>query len=304
MHLAESKAAQPRIKIIHPKHAPKAPSPTPVDVIEVGGVPAATCEKDAKVEKTVEAEVEQPARIEVEKPVQIAEEPAHEVHEEGDGPSKDVQPEAQQTGDAGAVGASVGGEGVSSFRDQHWEPSPIRPEDTLGNYYYRSYTESRANEVHASVWGLKQGDTFATFPPSREWFLGLPPIEVLHQKKHKHEKLYQSHVFTQANQVSTSNQITREWRTMHHERAEWEDYRDRLATDARQFEKAKAELAELKAQFEAENKKEEWGLLGLKKKLQASEDTLVEERQKWRKARERNNQKMFDSRTEITNLKA
>ncbi|KAJ0607249.1 hypothetical protein HanHA89_Chr03g0094411 [Helianthus annuus] len=135
---------------------------------------------------------------------------------------------------------------------------------------------------------------------------GAPPpqFEVLHQKKRKHEKLYQSHVFTQANQVSTSNQITSKWRTMHRERAEWEDYRDRLATHARQFEKAKAELAELKAQFEAEKKKQEWGLLGLKKKLQVSEDTLVEESQKWREACERNNQKMFDARTKITNLNA
>ncbi|KAJ0800607.1 hypothetical protein HanPI659440_Chr03g0105051 [Helianthus annuus] len=91
---------------------------------------------------------------------------------------------------------------------------------------------------------------------------------------------------------------------MHREHAEWEDYTDRLAADARQFEKAKAELSKLKAQFEAEKKNEEWGLLGLKKKLWASEDTLVEEHWKWREACERNNQKMFDARTKITNLKA
>ncbi|MFS7950426.1 hypothetical protein Hanom_Chr07g00583061 [Helianthus anomalus] len=53
--------------------------------------------------------------------------------------------------------------------------------------------------------------------------------------------------------------------------------------EAKQFEKARAEFAERKVQFEAEKKKkEEWGLLGVKKKLQASKDTLAAERRKWR----------------------
>ncbi|MFS7892062.1 hypothetical protein Hanom_Chr00s000496g01646611 [Helianthus anomalus] len=71
---------------------------------------------------------------------------------------------------------------------QHKEPSPIRPENTLGDHYYRSY-DSRAGEVHVPVWKLKQGDTFSIFASCREWFMGtFPPAEILHQKKRKHEQ--------------------------------------------------------------------------------------------------------------------
>ncbi|KAM0056622.1 hypothetical protein Hdeb2414_s0006g00220571 [Helianthus debilis subsp. tardiflorus] len=66
---------------------------------------------------------------------------------------------------------------------------------------------------------------------------------------------------------------------------------------------AKAQLAEEKEAFEQEKKSEEWGLKGLKKKLRASEDTLAEERRKWRMACERDNKQMFAVRTKITNLK-
>ncbi|MFS7921680.1 hypothetical protein Hanom_Chr03g00239801 [Helianthus anomalus] len=31
------------------------------------------------------------------------------------------------------------------------EDSPIRPEETLWDYYYRSYSEKRASDVHAPV---------------------------------------------------------------------------------------------------------------------------------------------------------
>ncbi|MFS7966438.1 hypothetical protein Hanom_Chr09g00773741 [Helianthus anomalus] len=65
---------------------------------------------------------------------------------------------------------------------------------------------------------------------------------------------------------------------MHRERAKWEAYRICLAVDAKHFEKAKAELAEKQAQFETEKKNEDWGIMGLKKELQESEDTLSEER--------------------------
>ncbi|MFS7965397.1 hypothetical protein Hanom_Chr09g00761791 [Helianthus anomalus] len=103
---------------------------------------------------------------------------------------------------------------ANPFKVHQNEPSPIQPEDTLGDIYYISYNEDRAGEIHAPVWGVKQGDTFYTFPPYREWFLGaFPPGEVIHQKKRGHENLYRAHVFAHANTASTSNQITREWRT-------------------------------------------------------------------------------------------
>ncbi|MFS7985903.1 hypothetical protein Hanom_Chr11g01004151 [Helianthus anomalus] len=41
------------------------------------------------------------------------------------------------------------------------EDSPIRPEETPVDYYYRSYLERKASEIHAPVWKLKKGDTFS-----------------------------------------------------------------------------------------------------------------------------------------------
>ncbi|KAJ0683443.1 hypothetical protein HanPI659440_Chr16g0658341 [Helianthus annuus] len=41
------------------------------------------------------------------------------------------------------------------------ENSPIRPDETLGDYYYRTYSEKNASEIHAPVWNLKKGDTFS-----------------------------------------------------------------------------------------------------------------------------------------------
>ncbi|KAF5772053.1 hypothetical protein HanXRQr2_Chr13g0572251 [Helianthus annuus] len=131
-----------------------------------------------------------------------------------------------------------------------------------------------------------------------------PPGEVRHQGDRGHDHLYRSHVYAQANYDSTSYQITHEWHTMYLERAGWEKHQERLAAEAKLFEMAKAEFAKEKAEFEKEKKSEEWGLQGLKKKLQATEDTLAEERRKSHVACDKDNQRMFAARTEITNLKA
>ncbi|MFS7995854.1 hypothetical protein Hanom_Chr12g01122951 [Helianthus anomalus] len=76
---------------------------------------------------------------------------------------------------------------------------------------------------------------------------------------------------------------------MYIERSGWEKRRERLAAEAKLFEQKKSE---------------DWGLQGLKKKLQVSEDTLAEEHQKWGLACDNNNKKMFSMRTKITNLEA
>ncbi|KAJ0702276.1 hypothetical protein HanPI659440_Chr14g0527571 [Helianthus annuus] len=53
------------------------------------------------------------------------------------------------------------------------EDSPIRPEETLGDYYYRSYSKKRASEIHAPVWKLTQGDTFSNWQICRYWLQGV-----------------------------------------------------------------------------------------------------------------------------------
>ncbi|KAM0067092.1 hypothetical protein Hdeb2414_s0002g00056851 [Helianthus debilis subsp. tardiflorus] len=148
-------------------------------------------------------------------------------------------------------GASAGGRKDSPPRTRKREPSPIRPKDTLGDIYYKSYDESRANEIHAPVWKVRQGDTFAEFASCKEWFMGaFPPGEVRHQSDRGHDALYRSHVYAQANCASTSHQITGEWRTMYLERSSWEKHMEWLAAEANFFEQAKAQLARDKEDFE------------------------------------------------------
>ncbi|MFS7965227.1 hypothetical protein Hanom_Chr09g00759691 [Helianthus anomalus] len=51
----------------------------------------------------------------------------------------------------------VSAEDQGSFSDVD-KDSPIRPDETLGDYYYRTYSEKNASEIHVPVWTLKKGD--------------------------------------------------------------------------------------------------------------------------------------------------
>ncbi|KAJ0932311.1 hypothetical protein HanPSC8_Chr04g0172201 [Helianthus annuus] len=182
--------------------------------------------------------------------------------------------------DIAAAGGDAGGSGADARKGapgkKPRQPSPIRVEDTLGDIYYKTYGESRADEPQAPVWNLIQSDTLVKFGACRERMMGaFPPAE-----------------------------IVREWRTLHLERASWEKHRERLAAEAKLFEQVQIKLQEDRASFDKEKKSKEWGLQGLKKKLQASKDTLADERRKWRVACENENKKMFTARTKITNLEA
>ncbi|KAM0011405.1 hypothetical protein Hdeb2414_s0063g00764431 [Helianthus debilis subsp. tardiflorus] len=46
------------------------------------------------------------------------------------------------------------------------------------------------------------------------------------------------------------------------ERSDWENYRDRLLREAKDFEKHKVVFVEEKTKFEADRKSEEWGREG------------------------------------------
>ncbi|KAJ0606637.1 hypothetical protein HanHA89_Chr03g0087401 [Helianthus annuus] len=60
----------------------------------------------------------------------------------------------------------------------------IGPKDTLGDIYYKTYTEEALDDApHHPPWGLKQKDTFLEFSPCRDWFLNsFPPGEVNRQR--------------------------------------------------------------------------------------------------------------------------
>ncbi|KAM0064700.1 hypothetical protein Hdeb2414_s0003g00106171 [Helianthus debilis subsp. tardiflorus] len=63
-------------------------------------------------------------------------------------------------------------------------------------------------------------------------------------------------------------------------------------------------FAEEKAAFEVEKNSEECGREGLKSKLHAAEELLSKERAEWKKVCEKDNQRMYDARSKITDLEA
>ncbi|KAF5814178.1 hypothetical protein HanXRQr2_Chr03g0107851 [Helianthus annuus] len=91
---------------------------------------------------------------------------------------------------------------------------------------------------------------------------------------------------------------------MYQEHASWEKYRERLSVEAKAFEQLKSSFQGEKAAFDKEKKSKEWGVQGLRNKLQASEDLLAKERREWHVACDNENKKMFAARTKITNLEA
>ncbi|MFS8026139.1 hypothetical protein Hanom_Chr16g01483421 [Helianthus anomalus] len=161
---------------------------------------------------------------------------------------------------------------------------PIGPKDTLGDIYYKTYTEEdRDNVPHHPPWGLKQKDTFLEFSPCRDWFLNsFLPDEVNRQRAQTHDGLYHAYIVGEANTRAANHQIVREWRTMAKERAYWEKYRERLLRKVKDFEKMKDAFSKEMAKFESDRKFEEWGREGFRGKLRAAEDLLAKERADWK----------------------
>ncbi|MFS8003049.1 hypothetical protein Hanom_Chr13g01209311 [Helianthus anomalus] len=94
--------------------------------------------------------------------------------------------------------------------------APIGPKDTLGDIYYKTYTEDAHGDApHQPPWGLKQKDTFMEFSPCRDWYLNsFPPGEVNRQRARTHDGLYHAYIVREANTRAANHQIVREWRTM------------------------------------------------------------------------------------------
>ncbi|KAJ0539894.1 putative intermediate filament, rod domain, coil 1B [Helianthus annuus] len=187
------------------------------------------------------------------------------------------------TGGAGVGGSGGGGgAGTAAGAGGQWSmpQAPIGPKDTLGDIFYKTYTEAaRGDTPHQPVWGLKQKDTFVEFAACRDWYLGsFPPREVNRQRARTHEGLYRAYIVGEANTRAAKHQID--------------------------FEHMKSAFAEEKAAFEAEKKSEEWGREGLKNKLHAAEELLSKERAEWKKVCEKDNQRMYAARSKITDLEA
>ncbi|KAF5797853.1 hypothetical protein HanRHA438_Chr07g0296331 [Helianthus annuus] len=161
------------------------------------------------------------------------------------------------------------------------EESPIRPNETPGDYYYRLYTEKKPTDLHTPVWKLKQGDTFSNYQVCREWFQGaFPHTEIKFQEEQTHERIYRAYLQETASASSTSHRIMREWRSMQKEWEAFEASKKEIAIEKAQMVVLKTKLEANKAKFEDEQKPKEWSAVGWKKKAEAEAALLEEERKR------------------------
>ncbi|MFS7966203.1 hypothetical protein Hanom_Chr09g00771091 [Helianthus anomalus] len=118
-------------------------------------------ETEARVQKPI---MQQTSPIWIVRTTPTTGEPIDDIHEKG-------RVETQNVEGKGTGGSSVGGRKDIQPKTPTREPSPIRPEDILGDIYYKSCDESRTNDIHTPIWKIRHGDTFADFQPCREWFM-------------------------------------------------------------------------------------------------------------------------------------
>ncbi|KAJ0810016.1 hypothetical protein HanPI659440_Chr01g0021821 [Helianthus annuus] len=147
--------------------------------------------------------------------------------------------------------------GDQGFICHEKEDSPIRPEETPGDYYYRSYFDRRASEIHAPVWKLKQGDTFSDWQVCRDWLQGVfPPVEVKFQKERSHDQTYHAYLEETASSTSTTHRIVHEWRSMHKEWATFEASKKEVNEEKAKITLLRAKLETDRSKFESEQKTE------------------------------------------------
>ncbi|KAM0036635.1 hypothetical protein Hdeb2414_s0014g00428761 [Helianthus debilis subsp. tardiflorus] len=181
------------------------------------------------------------------------------------------------------------------------EDSPICPEETLGDYYYRSYSEKRASEIHARVWKLKQGDTFSDWKIFQDGLQGVfPPAEV----KFQEDQTYHAYLEETASSTSTTYRIVREWHNMHKERAAFEASKKEVGEEKENVALLRAKLEADQAKFESEQKTEEWSAEGWKRKDESEAALLSGERERWREISEKDNNEKMGLRNNINNLEA
>ncbi|KAJ0813785.1 hypothetical protein HanPSC8_Chr17g0777681 [Helianthus annuus] len=113
-------------------------------------------------------------------------------------------------------------ENQGSFSDAG-KSSSIRPDETLRDYYYRTYSEKDASDIHVPVWNLKKGDTFSDWRVCRDWLQGIfPPGEIKFQESRLQWQTYHAYLEEAASHASTTHRIVREWHSMH---KEWDAFK-------------------------------------------------------------------------------
>ncbi|KAJ0639883.1 hypothetical protein HanLR1_Chr16g0608791 [Helianthus annuus] len=168
--------------------------------------------------------------------------------------------------------------GDQGFFAHDEEDSPIHPEETLGDYYYRSYSDKRASDIHAPIWKLKQGDTFSDWQICRDWLQGVfPPAEVKFQEERSHDQTYHAYLKETPSSTSTTHRIVRKWCSMHKEWAAFEASKNEANEEKAKVALLRAKLEANQAKFESEQKTEEWSTAGWKRKAESDAALLSEE---------------------------
>ncbi|MFS7969585.1 hypothetical protein Hanom_Chr09g00810951 [Helianthus anomalus] len=206
--------------------------------------PRASIKEQLEGTKTVEAEVKK--TVEVEKPIEV----------EGKSTFEEEVPVITISSSVGTCAPPIDDVEENPIHvDQGFiahdeeEDFLIRPDETPGDYYYRTYSVKRASEIHAPMWKIKQGDTFLDWQVCRDWLQGIfPPAEIKFQEEQSHECTYQSYLEEISSSTSTTHRIVCEWRSRHKELAAFE-------TSKKEGAEQKAKVAVLRAKFEADQAK-------------------------------------------------
>ncbi|XP_021985089.1 uncharacterized abhydrolase domain-containing protein DDB_G0269086-like [Helianthus annuus] len=258
-------------------------------------------EVELEAEKVVETEaadvdVTQPKSPEV---VTSEQEKGKSIHED---PMITIPTSAATSAPVNVERSPVGDQGFFAHDE---EDSPIRPEETPGDYYYTSYSEKKASEIHAPVWKLKKGDTFLDWQVCHDWLQGtFPPGEVKFQEERSHDQSYHAYLEEAASFTSTTHRIVREWRSMHKELTAFEASMKKASKEEARVALLRAKLEADRANFESEQKTEEWSAAGWRRKAEAETAILLEERKRWREICEKDNNEKMGLHNVINNLKA
>ncbi|MFS7981361.1 putative transcription factor C3H family [Helianthus anomalus] len=286
------------------------PSPPRVSIREqLEGTKTAETEveKAVEVKKPVEVELELEKTMEVETVDVSATKPkSPEVVAHGPGKGKSILEEGVPviTVSSSAANSAPPRDDIEEnpvnvderFIAQDEENSPIRLDETLEDYYYRTYSEKRASEIHAP---------FSDWQIYRDWLQGIfPPAEVKFQKERSHDHTYRSYLEETASSTSTTHRIVRELRNMHKEWDAFEASKKEVAEEKAKVAALRAKLDADQAEFESEQKTEEWSAAGWKRKAESEAALLSEERKRWREICDKDNNEKMVLRNNINNLKA
>ncbi|MFS7932042.1 hypothetical protein Hanom_Chr04g00363131 [Helianthus anomalus] len=296
------------LPVVNEEVPPSPPRATVVDSFKATEVPEGGVEKVGEVDKPVDIDVEtekvvSPEVVDDAGNPQVSDPAIHEKEKTAEeipvtaSPSKVLSSMPENI-------EKVSAENHGTFSDVG-KNSPIRPEETLGDYYYRTYSEKDASEPHTPVWNLKKGDTFSDWRVCRDWLQGIfPPGEIRFQEGRLHEQTYHAYLEGAASHTSIVHRIVREWHSMHKEWADFKVSKKKAADEESRVAQSKAKLEADQDKFEADRKTEEWFVASWKRKAEAEAALLAEERKNFIRICEKDNNEKINLHNTINNLKA